>query len=122
MRKLTRSVTTKLTETDYHRLLTLADRDRKRLGEWCRDKLLELLERPSVDPSARALMAEIAATQNIAVTMLYELANGMKLSRERVQAILNGAHAAKFGDADERMKLALSETATPGRVATRTRV
>jgi hypothetical protein len=58
-------------------------------------------------------MAEIAATQNITVTILYEMANGRKLSRERVQEILDSAHAAKYGDADDRLKHALAENPEP---------
>jgi hypothetical protein len=121
MRKLTRGVSPKFTESDYHRLQSFADRDGKCLGEWCRDKLLEFLERPSVNAPARALMAEIAATQNITITLLYEMAEGRKLSRERVQEILDSAHAAKYGDADERLKHALADMPETASVGSRAR-
>jgi hypothetical protein len=66
-------------------------------------------------------MAEIAATQNITVTLLYEMANGRELSRERVQEILDSAHAAKYGDADERLRQALADKREPTSIENRTR-
>jgi hypothetical protein len=66
-------------------------------------------------------MAEIAATQNITITLLYEMAEGRKLSRERVQEILDSAHAAKYGDADERLKHALADMPETASVGSRAR-
>lgn len=103
-----KTIGVKVNQTSYDELRAVAEKQGKPLAEWCRDKLVENGKSRVPSPTEHALMAEIAATQNITVTLLYEMANGAKLSRERVQEILDSAHAAKYADADQRLELARS--------------
>jgi len=109
----TKTIGVKVSQDSYHELQAIAEKHRRPLSEWCREKLLEAANGPMPTPAEHALMAEIAATQNITVSLLYDMANGKKLNREHVQEILKSAHAAKFGDADERLKLALENLQRP---------
>ncbi len=104
----TRTIGVKVNQDSYEALRTFAEKQGKPLGEWCREKLLEAAKPPTPSPTEHALMAEIAATQNITVRLLYEMAIGRKLSRDRVQEVLDSAHTAKYGDADERLEQALA--------------
>jgi hypothetical protein len=56
------------------------------------------------------LLAEISATQDIAVNLLYAMATEEKLTKERVQEITSAAHASKYRVADELLKSAHSGT------------
>jgi urocanate hydratase len=111
LQRFTESIGLKVTKDQLDHLQMLADREGKPLAEWCREALLASLKRPAVTLFERALMAELAATQNITVSMLYEMANGLQLDQTRVRRILDNYHSVKFRDADERLKRADEEAA-----------
>ena len=117
----TKTIGVKVTQDSYEGLKTVAENQGKPLAEWCREKLLEAGKGRALSLAERALMAEIAATQNVTVTLLYEMANGRKLSRERVQEILDSANATKYAIADERLRFALAERPERVSVGSRTR-
>ncbi len=116
----TRRIGVRVQEAVFDRIRQCAANHGKTASEWCSERLSEIARGvPSV--FEQALMAEIAATQNITITLLYEMAEGRKLSRERVQEILDSAHAAKYGDADERLKHALADMPEAASVGSRAR-
>lgn len=85
----------------------LASREGKSPSEWASDRISDIANGfPS--PFQRAILAEICATQDILVNLLYALRSGEKLTRERVQQITGAAHATKYKEADELLKNALS--------------
>jgi hypothetical protein len=114
-RKLIRSVTVKFTETDFDHLRHLAEGEGKHLAEWCRDRLLGSAAQPSASPSERILLAEIAATQNITISLLYAYARDGQLPEAKVREILDRARRDKFGQATELLRQAATALGTPTR-------
>ena len=99
MKRYTRSVTPKFTEADFERLQTSADHEGKRLGEWCRDKLLEMVNGKEPSACDQALLAEIAATQSITVSLFFAFARDGKLPEQKVREILERAQQKKYTEA-----------------------
>ena len=106
--RLTKGVTPKFTESDFQRLRVHADREGKRLGEWCRDRLLEVLNGPSASPSDHALLAEIAATQDMLIDLLCALGQDGRLTVQTAREIVNAAHKRKYKDVAELLRYAAS--------------
>ena len=116
-RKLIRSVTAKFTETDFDHLRQLAESEGKHLAEWCRDRLLGLAPQLHVSPPQRVLLAEIAATQNITISLLYAYARDGQLPEAKVREILDRARKDKFGQATELVRQAATALGTAARPA-----
>ncbi len=110
LQRFTESIGLKVTKEQLQYFQTLADQQQKPLAEWCREVLLASTKRPTATLFEQALMAEMAAIENITVTLIYETAGGRDLSRDRVQQVHDGFHARKYKDAEERLKRALSRT------------
>ena len=110
MAKFTRPIGMKFRETDFNRVQSLAERDEKRIGEWCRDRILEFLAHPAPTPVEQALMAEISATRAITINLMFALATNAKLTREGVQQVVDAAHTAKYKDAGELLRQAFTRT------------
>jgi hypothetical protein len=106
MKRFTRSVTPKFTEADFECLQTSADREGKRLGEWCRDKLLEIVNGKEPSACDQALLAEIAATQSIMVSLFFAFARDGKLPEQKVREILERAQKKKYGEASDLLRQA----------------
>lgn len=112
-RKLIRSVTAKFTENDFDYLRHLAEVEGKHLAEWCRDRLLGSAAQPSASPSERILLAEIAATQNITISLLYAYARDGQLPEAKVREILDRARKDKFSQATELLRQATALDTSP---------
>ena len=108
MVKFTRPVGLKFSEADFRRLQAAANHDGKHLGEWCRDRVLEVLN--GVNPSTpdQALMAEIVATQDIVVDLFCTLGHDGKLTSQKAQEIVDAAHERKYRDVPALFKYAHS--------------
>jgi hypothetical protein len=106
MKRFTRSVTPKFTETDFQRLQASADREGKRLDEWCRDKLLEMVNGKEHSACDQALLAEIAATQSITVSLLFAFARDGKLPEQKVREILDRVQKKKYAEASDLLRQA----------------
>ena len=105
-KKLTESVTVRLTKSDFDRLQMLADQQRLPLAEWSRDRLLEVLNGTISDGAT--LLAEIAATQNITISLLYSYARDGQLPEARVRETLDRARREKYAQAAELQRQAAS--------------
>jgi hypothetical protein len=103
----THQIGVRVRETVFERIRRLAAHEGKSPSEWASDRLADVTHGvPS--PFQRAILAEICATQDILVNLLYALRSGEKLTRERVQQITSAAHASKYREADELLKNAPS--------------
>jgi len=111
MRKLTRGITPKFTESDYQRLQSLALRDGKPLATWCRDILLTLASGATPSPFHFGVMAEVTATQAILIDLLCVLGHDGKISTQKAQEIVDRAHNAKYKEAVELLRFAYSRGA-----------
>ncbi|HEV2500723.1 MAG TPA: hypothetical protein VGY31_14190 [Terriglobia bacterium] len=107
--RLTKSVTSKFTESDFQELRELAARELKRPAEWCRGKVLKALKPQSPRPSDYALMAEISATEAILIDLLCAIGRDGKLSQQKAQALVDAAHSAKYKEAAELLKYAYAQ-------------
>lgn len=105
-RKLTRSMTAKFTEPDFDRLRNVAESEGKQLAEWCRDRLLGLVAQPAISPWQQVLLAEIAATQNITISLLYAYARDGQLPEAKVRETLDRARREKYAQAAELLRQA----------------
>ena len=114
-KKLTKATTPKFTEGDFQRLKALAQCDGKSLGEWARDRLLEIVHTaPPASATDHAILAEIVATQDILVGLLCALGSDGKLTAQRAQAIVDEAHNRKYRDVPALFKYATSRSETRG--------
>ena len=109
-KRLTGSVTIKLTQADFDRLQMLADQQQLPLAEWSRDRLVEALN-GSANLSF-TLLAEIAATQNITISLIYAYARDGQLPEAKVREILDRARRDKFGQATELVRQAATAVGT----------
>ncbi len=105
----TRQIGVRVQEVVFDLIRHSATKEGKTPTEWCSEQLSEIAR--SI-PSAfeRALLAEVSATQDIAVNLLYAMASEGKLTKERVQQITSAAHSSKYRVADELLKSAHSST------------
>jgi hypothetical protein len=110
---LVRSITAKFTEADFETLQFVAEREGKCVSEWSRESLLRLLKQPSLAASLQTLLAEVAATQSITISLLFAFARDGKLLETKVREILDRARKDKFAQAAELLRQA-STAATAG--------
>ena len=111
MRKLTKGITPKFTETDYEQLQALATRDSKPLATWCRDALLSFASGSKPSPFQFGIMAEITATQAILIDLLCVLGRDGRISTQKAQEIVDRAQNAKYKEAIELLRFAYSKAA-----------
>jgi hypothetical protein len=83
-----------------------------KLSEWCRDTLLRATEPPAPRPSELAVIAEITATQAVLIDMLCILGRD-KMSMQKAQEIVDGAHNGKYKEAPQLLCFAYSKAERP---------
>ena len=105
----TKRIGVRVHEDVFNRLRQFALNEEKTVGEWCSERLTELAW-GFVTPFAKALLAEIAASQDITVQLLFAIATQGRLTREKVTEITAAAHEAKFEEAEELLKCAYNRT------------
>jgi hypothetical protein len=111
MRKLTKGITPKFTETDYERLQALAERDSKPLAAWCRDVLLRVASGSQPSPFQFGIMAEITATQAVLIDLLCLLGRDGRITTQKAQEIVDRAQSVKYQEAIELLRYAYSRVA-----------
>jgi hypothetical protein len=109
-KKLTKAITAKFADGDFQRLKTASERDGKCPAEWCRQRLLEVLHGTPTSGPDQALMAEIAATQDIVVGLICALGREGRLSSQKAQEIVDAAHERKYRDVVALFKYAESKS------------
>jgi hypothetical protein len=105
----TKSIGFKVSEEEYGRLETAAQRSGRTLGEWCREVVLNRRETTPTGPSGaevQALMAELVALRTILLNVLYKQANGEGLTAEVMQRLIERADADKLKKAQARLEQA----------------
>lgn len=108
-KKLTASITIKLTQADYNLARALADRQQLPLAEWARDRFLQMLGCWGASPAAYAILAEILACEDTVAGLLCALGRDGRLTAERAKQIVDAAHAHKYRDVPALFKDARSE-------------
>ena len=103
---LTKHIGFRVKESAFADIEQLAESDGKVVNDWCRDRLLGFLALPSASPAGHALLAEIAATQCITISLLFAFARDGKLPETKVREILDRARKDKFAQAAELLRQA----------------
>jgi hypothetical protein len=107
-----RTVGSKMTESEYERLVAVAGRDGLTLGEWCREVLLaSTTEGTRPIATEQTLLAEVMALRTILLNALFKLAQGAVLTTEELDRLIERADGERFERAQERF----AEVPTGGR-------
>ena len=102
-----KSLGTKLTETEYAQLEALASARGQTLSEWVRSVLLQQLAAPNGHGHTAAehtLLAEVVGLRTILLNLFYKIANGERLTAEEMRGIIERADADKHKKAVERLQ------------------
>ena len=100
----TKSIGVRVTESDLARLQALADSERKSLGEWSRDVLLEKAEGRNVAPSDQAVLSELLALRTIVLNAFFSLAGEKVLTAAEMDDLIQRADTEKLPKARERLR------------------
>ena len=104
----TKTIGVKVSENCFAELRAIAKPQRKPLGEWCRDKIMEAAQPLRPAPSDYALMAELAATQAILIDLLCPLGRDSRIATQKAQEIVDAAHNSKYKEATQLLRFAHS--------------
>jgi hypothetical protein len=94
----TKSLTAKVTEEEYARLLTLATAAGQSMGEWARTILLA-----QMNSSQEIILAEILALRMLYLNTVQILAHGRELSSDELRKLIERVDQAKQCKARERL-------------------
>src|SRR5437773_10876143 len=109
-----RTVGSKMTESEYEKLVAVAERDGLTLGEWCREVLLaqaSTTEGTRPIATEQTLLAEVMALRTILLNALFKLAQGAVLTTEELDRLIEQADGERLERAQERV----AEVPTGGR-------
>jgi hypothetical protein len=105
-----RTITTKVTETEWKQLEQLCSQSGISRSELCRKALLTQLNftdsngSPSTPAEITFLLAEVLALRTITVNLLYSIGSGETLSRDQVRNLTELADREKLRRAIERLQ------------------
>lgn len=94
-----------MTDRDYARLLAVAEREGRSLGEWCREVLRERIEARKPTELELTLLAEVLALRTILLNIGYRLAEGDKLTSEEMDELVERADRDKAQRAASRLAI-----------------
>lgn len=83
----------------FEQIQTRADRAGKPANAWCREKVIEAAARPRVTVAEFAILAEVVASQDILVELLWAIVKEGEPPIEKFRQITDKAHAAKRKEA-----------------------
>ena len=108
----TRTVGSKVTESEYAQLAAIAERRGVTLGEWCREVLLARADDSqgvTATAAEQALLAEVVALRAILLNALYKLAPQGDLTDRDLDRLIERADMDRFQRARERLAAAAKE-------------
>lgn len=104
----TRTITTKVTETEWNQLERLCSQSRMTRSEWCRKALLTQMnltnESGSPPTETTLLLAEVLALRTITVNLLHSIGSGEHLSRDQLRNLTELADREKLRRAIDRLQ------------------
>lgn len=107
---LTSHVGFRVKESIFHDIQSCAQAEGMSPNDWCRNRVLQTVNSPMPRSSDYALLAEIAATQDIVVGLICALGHDGRLPRQKAQEIVDAAHERKYRDVAALFKHAESQT------------
>lgn len=107
----TKSIGFKVSEEQYARLEKAARAGGSTVGEWCRQVVLEDASGGEIKPTGtgvetQALMAEVVGMRAILLNVLFQMANGQRITAEEMQRLIDRVDSDKLKKARERLALA----------------
>jgi hypothetical protein len=105
----TKSVGTKVTETEYARLEVCASEQGLSISEWCRNVLLEKSSGDRPREPEKITLAEILALRTILLNLHFAVARAETITGDAMQAIIERADRDKAKKAMERLGINPSE-------------
>jgi len=93
----TKHIGFRVREQAFNRIQELADLDGKLVNEWCRDKLLKVIDHDPASLAVQALLAEIAASRDITISLLFAFARDGRLPEQKVREIIAQSEKHKYG-------------------------
>jgi hypothetical protein len=101
----TKCIGVRVRESDFALLETLADAERKSLGEWCRDVLLERAEAPESGMADQAVvLSEVLALRTIFLNSVFMLSRGKGISEDEMNELIERADSEKLKRAVQHLK------------------
>jgi hypothetical protein len=85
----TRHIGFRVREETFSRVEELADLDGKFVNEWCRDKLLKAIDHDPANSAVPTLLAEIAASREINISLMFAFARDGRLAEQKVREIIS---------------------------------
>ena len=98
-----RTVSCKVTEEEYERLVAAADRAKKSVGEWCREALVERTQGREPTAVEQAVLAEVLSLRTILLNVHYTVANGEQVTEARMREVIERAEGDKLAKAARRL-------------------
>lgn len=103
--RLSRSVTAKLTETEYRKVFELAEEAGCNLSEFVRDCLVSRSEKCKTYTAQEVILAEVLAFRSAFLTLTFQLRGGRDLSEQQMRELINQAEHNKYIRARERLEV-----------------
>lgn len=106
----TRTITTKVTETEWNHLQRLCAQSGMTRSEWCRKALLTQLNltngnsSPDTPTETALLLAEVLALRTITVNLLHSIGSGENVSRDQLRNLTELADREKLRRAIDRLQ------------------
>ena len=105
----TKSVGTKVTETEYALLEACASAEGVSVSEWCRNVLLEKGNGERPTEAQKVTLAEILALRTILLNLHFAVARAETITADAMQAIIERADRDKARKATERLGVTQGE-------------
>jgi hypothetical protein len=102
----------KLSEVNYERLKRVSEAEGKPMAEWCRDVVVERLNRQGVDRLIQILLEEVVALRMIVVNLTSHALDGS--GRVDVKRVLGEVEKAKLKKAEDVLNEAIKRCSAPG--------
>lgn len=109
---LTKHIGFRVRDEVFNRIEQLADMDGKPVNEWCRERLLKAIDKDPATLSVRTLLAEIAASRDITISLLFAFARDGCLSEQKVREIVAHTDSCKYAAAARLFERARAAQAT----------
>jgi hypothetical protein len=92
-----------MTDAEHERLTGLAESEGLTLGEWCRQVLLERANSWTPKTVEQTVLAEVLALRTILLNVFYQIAQGVPLTADEMQSLIERADQDKLRKAEERL-------------------
>jgi hypothetical protein len=102
----------KLSEASYEQLKRVSEAEGKPMAEWCRDAVVERLNRQGVERLVQIVLEEIVALRMILVNLTAHALDGT--GRVDVKRLLSEVEKAKLKKAEDVLNEAIKRCSAPG--------